>query len=83
MCEAHVRYPDGFLLAQGLVYAKYHMADPEVFYNQEDLWVRATEKYYAQRPASGALLRHVAAAWLRARRVRFHPSLHAEESSGA
>jgi uncharacterized membrane protein (UPF0182 family) len=24
------------------------MADPEVFYNQEDLWVRATEKYYAQ-----------------------------------
>jgi uncharacterized membrane protein (UPF0182 family) len=46
--RAHVRYPDGFLLAQGLVYAKYHMADPEVFYNQEDLWVRATEKYYAR-----------------------------------
>jgi uncharacterized membrane protein (UPF0182 family) len=44
--RAHVRYPDGFLLTQGLVYAKYHMADPEVFYNQEDLWVRATEKYY-------------------------------------
>jgi uncharacterized membrane protein (UPF0182 family) len=46
--RAHVRYPDGFLLAQGLVYAKYHMADPEVFYNQEDLWVRATEKYYSR-----------------------------------
>jgi uncharacterized protein len=45
--RAHVRYPDGFLLAQGLVYAKYHMADPEVFYNQEDLWMRATEKYYS------------------------------------
>ena len=45
--RAHVRYPGGFLLAQGLVYAKYHMADPEVFYNQEDLWIRATEKYYA------------------------------------
>jgi uncharacterized membrane protein (UPF0182 family) len=29
------------------VYAKYHMTDPEVFYNQEDLWVRATEKYYS------------------------------------
>jgi hypothetical protein len=43
----HVRYPDTFLLAQGLVYAKYHMTDPEVFYNQEDLWVRATEKYQA------------------------------------
>jgi uncharacterized membrane protein (UPF0182 family) len=46
--RAHVRYPEGFLLAQGLVYAKYHMDDPAVFYNQEDLWVRATEKYYAK-----------------------------------
>jgi uncharacterized membrane protein (UPF0182 family) len=44
--RAHVRYPQDFLLAQGLVYAKYHMTDPEVFYNQEDLWVRATEKHY-------------------------------------
>jgi hypothetical protein len=45
--EKHVRYPSDLLLAQGLVYAKYHMTDPAVFYNQEDLWVRATEKYYA------------------------------------
>ncbi|MGB8489888.1 MAG: UPF0182 family protein [Bacteroidales bacterium] len=43
----HVRFPSDMLLAQGLVYAKYHMTDPEVFYNQEDLWVRATEKYYS------------------------------------
>ena len=43
----HVRYPADMLLAQGLVYSKYHMTDPEVFYNQEDLWVRATEKYYS------------------------------------
>ncbi len=42
----HVRYPADFLLVQGLVYAKYHMTDPTVFYNQEDLWIRATEKYY-------------------------------------
>jgi uncharacterized membrane protein (UPF0182 family) len=46
--RAHVRYPEGFLLTQGLVYAKYHMTDPTVFYNQEDLWVRATEKYYTR-----------------------------------
>lgn len=45
--RAHVRYPTDFLLTQGLVYAKYHMTDPKVFYNQEDLWMRATEKYYA------------------------------------
>jgi uncharacterized membrane protein (UPF0182 family) len=43
---AHVRYPADMLLTQGLVYAKYHMTDPTVFYNQEDLWIRATEKYY-------------------------------------
>ncbi len=42
----HIRYPVDMLLIQGLVYAKYHMSDPTVFYNQEDLWVRATEKYY-------------------------------------
>lgn len=44
---AHIRYPKDLLRAQGLVYAKYHMTDPTVFYNQEDLWVRATEKYYS------------------------------------
>ncbi len=44
--RSHIRYPSDFLLIQGLMYAKYHMTDPTVFYNQEDLWVRATEKYY-------------------------------------
>ncbi len=44
--HSHIRYPVDYLLIQGLVYAKYHMGDPEVFYNQEDLWIRATEKYY-------------------------------------
>jgi uncharacterized membrane protein (UPF0182 family) len=45
---AHIRYPANMLLVQGLIYAKYHMTDPTVFYNQEDLWIRATEKYYNQ-----------------------------------
>lgn len=44
----HVRYPEGLLAAQGQVYSKYHMTDPAVFYNQEDLWVQATEKYYSK-----------------------------------
>ncbi len=43
---AHVRYPQDFLLAQGLIFTRYHMTDPDVFYNQEDVWVRATEKHY-------------------------------------
>jgi uncharacterized protein len=42
--RAHVRYPEELLNAQGLVYAKFHMTNPEVFYNQEDLWVRARER---------------------------------------
>jgi len=44
----HVRYPADYLMMQGLVFAKYHMSDPEVFYNQEDLWIRATEQYYGE-----------------------------------
>ncbi|MCX6175495.1 MAG: UPF0182 family protein [Ignavibacteriales bacterium] len=43
---AHIRYPTDLLLTQGIVYEKYHMTDPTVFYNQEDLWIRATAKYY-------------------------------------
>ncbi|TNF86771.1 MAG: UPF0182 family protein, partial [Gammaproteobacteria bacterium] len=45
--RAHVRYPQDLLLAQGLIFARYHMTNPEVFYNQEDVWVRATEKHYS------------------------------------
>jgi hypothetical protein len=45
----HIRYPEDFLLTQGMVYTKYHMTNPMVFYNQEDLWVRATEKYYGNK----------------------------------
>jgi uncharacterized membrane protein (UPF0182 family) len=44
--RAHVRYPQDLLLTQGLIFARYHMKDPAVFYNQEDVWVRATEKHY-------------------------------------
>jgi uncharacterized protein len=49
--RAHLRYPEGMLIAQGTVYAKYHMSDLNVFYNNEDLWQPATEKYYAETQA--------------------------------
>ena len=39
----HVRYPELFLEVQGMVYGLYHMTDPEVFYNREDLWSVASE----------------------------------------
>jgi len=36
--KAHVRYPQGIFQIQMAIYAKYHQTDPEVFYQQEDLW---------------------------------------------
>jgi uncharacterized membrane protein (UPF0182 family) len=42
----HIRYPIDMFSVQGMIYARYHMTNPTVFYNQEDLWVQATEKYY-------------------------------------
>ena len=39
----HVRYPELLLKLQAEVYGLYHMTNPEVFYNREDLWSVATE----------------------------------------
>ena len=37
--QAHVRYPEDLFTVQAKMYATYHMEDPQVFYNKEDLWV--------------------------------------------
>jgi hypothetical protein len=34
----HVRYPHQFLQLQAAMFAAYHMTDPKVFYNKENLW---------------------------------------------
>jgi uncharacterized membrane protein (UPF0182 family) len=39
----HVRYPELLLALQADVYGLYHMTNPEVFYNREDLWNVASE----------------------------------------
>jgi len=39
----HVRYPELLLKTQATVYGLYHMTDPDVFYNREDLWTVASE----------------------------------------
>ena len=39
----HVRYPELLLELQAAVYGLYHMTDPDVFYNREDLWTVASE----------------------------------------
>lgn len=55
--RSQVRYPKDLFDAQMAIYAKYHQTDPEVFYQQEDIWdvgipgavsekKRATQSYY-------------------------------------
>lgn len=35
--RAHIRYPQDLFVIQARMYATYHMQDPQVFYNKEDL----------------------------------------------
>jgi hypothetical protein len=43
--KKHVRYPVDILLIQSEVYSTYHMDDIQVFYQREDVWEFATERY--------------------------------------
>jgi uncharacterized membrane protein (UPF0182 family) len=36
--RSRLRYPEGIFAMQAAVYATYHMTNPSVFYNKEDLW---------------------------------------------
>ncbi len=48
----HIRYPKWMLQIQAAIYSSYHMIDPQVFYNKENLWEipafgdRVMEPYY-------------------------------------
>jgi uncharacterized membrane protein (UPF0182 family) len=44
----HIRYPEDFFIIQAGVYGTYHMKNPEVFYNKEDLWSFPKENQRAQ-----------------------------------
>ncbi len=41
--RSHVRYPEELFKLQSEVYGLYHMINPGVFFNREDLWTVATE----------------------------------------
>ncbi len=43
--KAHIRYPTDLFMIQNAIYNIYHMTNPQVFYNQEDLWNVPTEIY--------------------------------------
>ena len=44
----HVRYPQDLFEIQIERYRRYHMTEPQIFYNNEDLWTRPREQYAGQ-----------------------------------
>ncbi len=46
--RTHIRYPEDLFVLQAGVYGTYHMKDPEVFYNKEDLWSFPKESHKGQ-----------------------------------
>lgn len=61
--KKHFRYPIDYFKIQASMYLTYHMNDPEVFYNREDLWrfpseihdrsEQVMEPYYTVMPLKG------------------------------
>jgi uncharacterized membrane protein (UPF0182 family) len=41
----HIRYPQDLFEMQIERYRRYHMTEPQIFYNNEDLWTRPREQY--------------------------------------
>ncbi len=46
--KKHLRYPENLFAVQADQYRTFHMTDPQVFYNREDLWTAPMEKYEGQ-----------------------------------
>jgi uncharacterized membrane protein (UPF0182 family) len=43
--KEHIRYPEDLMRVQIRIYGTYHMKDPQVFYNKEDVWRAPNEIY--------------------------------------
>jgi len=43
--KQHIRYPEELFRIQNGMYGVYHMKDPQVFYNKEDVWQTPNEIY--------------------------------------
>jgi uncharacterized membrane protein (UPF0182 family) len=43
--RVHLRYPEDMYSAQAAVLSTYHMTDPQIFYNKEDVWEIPMEIY--------------------------------------
>lgn len=43
--KEHIRYPEDLMRVQTRIYGTYHMKNPQVFYNREDVWRTPKEIY--------------------------------------
>lgn len=43
--KEHIKFPEYLFKIQSEIYAKYHIDNPTAFYNKNDMWVVANEKY--------------------------------------
>ncbi len=43
--KQHIKYPEYMFGIQSKVYGKYHISNPTVFYNKNDMWTVAKERY--------------------------------------
>jgi len=61
----HARYPEALFRAQAEAYRTFHMRDPQVFYNKEDIWDVARNLYgqSGQPESHAAYLRSRYPAW--------------------
>ena len=75
--KLHLRYPQDLFGIQATQYQTFHMTDPQVFYNREDLWVPPLEKYDGKRDSHGTLLHPDEASRKRSIGVHHHESFHA------
>ena len=79
----HMRYPEDIFSVQADMLATYHMTDPLIFYNKEDVWEIPTEIYENSQRAGQdrALLRGAGAARRDADRVRPGAAVHAAQQA--
>jgi len=47
--QAHIRYPNGLFSAQADMYLRYHITDPQVFFNQAEQWAIPQDTRFGQR----------------------------------
>ena len=78
----HMRYPEDIFSVQADMLATYHMTDPQIFYNKEDVWEIPTEIYGTEeRPRWCPTTRSLALPGRDADRVRPAAAVHAAQQA--